>query len=267
MAQEHPADHEFSTPILYTGAAEYDQQNGLDGPELPFYRALARETGGPGLDLACGTGYLTIPLAELGLEITGVDISPEMLDHARQKSATHAIRWLLHDCRTLDLGQQFRLITLTGNAFQEFLTRADQEALLGTIRRHLAPGGLFAFETRFPKPGALFDVATPAGEWSPEIPWRTYQNDEGQTVNVTTSQRHDAIRQVIEYAIYNRWQDATGQAQEQTERAVIRFVYPREMEALLHYNGLSIRDAYGDWDRQPLTNASPRMIYVCQLRA
>ena len=51
-----------------------------------------------------------------------------------------------------------------------------------------------------------------------------------------------------------------------TERTTLRRVYPQEMEALLHYNGLAIRVAYGDWDRWPLTAESPRMIYVCQLR-
>ena len=139
--------------------------------------------------------------------------------------------------------------------------------MLSVVRRHLAPGGLFAFETRFPRPGTLFDVTTPVGEWSPEIPWRSYENAQGQTVNVSTTQRHNAIRQTVEYAIHNRWQDAEGRAQVLTEHATLRFVYPREMEALLHYNGLTIRDAYGDWDHQPLTNASPRMIYVCRLRA
>jgi SAM-dependent methyltransferase len=266
MDQEFSSDHELSTPEIYTGAADYDLQNGQGGPELPFFGALARETGGPGLDLACGTGFLTIPLAEAGLEMTGVDISPEMLDHARHKSAARSIRWLLDDCRTLDLGQQFRLITLTGNAFQAFLTRADQEGLLVGVRRHLAPGGLFAFETRFPRPGALFAVDTPEGEWSPEIPWRSYENAEGQAVSVSTTQRHHAVRQIVEYAIHNRWRDAEGQDQLLTEKATLRFVYPREMEALLHYNGLTIRNAYGDWDHQPLTNTSPRMIYVCQLR-
>ena len=51
-----------------------------------------------------------------------------------------------------------------------------------------------------------------------------------------------------------------------TERTTLRLVYPQEIEALLHYNGLAIRDAYGDWDRRPLTGESPRMIYACQLR-
>src|SRR6476661_7362247 len=57
----------------------------------------------------------------------------------------------LADARALDLGERFQLIYLTGNAFQAFLTRADQEALLERVRAHLHDDGLFAFETRNPR--------------------------------------------------------------------------------------------------------------------
>lgn len=258
-------DTRFSEYLEYTGAEEYDLENGLDGPELPFYLGLARETGGPALDLACGTGYLTIPLAQAGLTVTGVDLASEMLDLARRKSGDLPVRWVQADCRTLDLGERFNLVTLTGNAFQEFRTRADQEGLLGTVRQHLAPHGLFAFETRFPRASELLTPEALAGEWSPETVWRTFEDDEGRTVTVSTSQRHDAIAQTVEYIVYRRWQE-DGQERVVTERAVLRFVYPREMEALLHYNGLAVREVYGDWDRSPLTGNSPRMIYVCTLR-
>jgi SAM-dependent methyltransferase len=249
----------------YTDAEEYDRENGTSGPDLDYYLDLARTTRGPGLDLACGTGFLTIPFARLGLTMVGVDRAPEMLALARRKAGTLPIRWVQADCRTLDLGAQFRLITLTGNAFQEFLTREDQEGLLGAVRRHLAPDGLFAFETRFPRPSALLTAAALDGSWSDETVWRTFTDEAGRVVTVATAQRYDALRQTAEYVIHRRWQ-ANGRDEARTERATLRFVYPQELEALLHYNGLAIRHAYGDWDRRPLTNNSPRMIYVCHPR-
>ena len=185
---------EPTTPEEYDDPAEYDLENGLDGPELPFYLSLAQATGGPVLDLACGTGFLTIPLARLGLAVTGVDLAPGMLDHARSKAGGLPIRWLHADCRALDLGERFRLITLTGNAFQAFLTRADQQGLLGGVARHLASDGRFAFETRFPRPSALFAADVPDGAWSAEAVWHSYVNAHRQTVTVSTMQRHDALR-------------------------------------------------------------------------
>jgi ubiquinone/menaquinone biosynthesis C-methylase UbiE len=250
---------------LYTGAEEYDLENGLYDASLPFYTAVGAEVGGPGLDLACGTGFLTIPLAEHGLAMTGVDRAPEMLDLARRKAEHLPIRWVLVDILALELSEQFRLVTLTGNAFQEFLTLADQEGLLGTVRRHLAPNGLFAFETRFPRPSELLTVDALTGEWSEESVWRQFENEDGQMVTVSTAQRHNVVRQTVDYVIHRRW-ESDGKPESETESATLRFVYPREMEALLHHNGFTIREAYGDWDRQPLTSQSPRMIYVCRLR-
>lgn len=249
----------------YDDAEGYDLENGLSGPDLDYYLDLAREIGGPGLDLACGTGFLTIPFAKSGLAMTGVDRASAMLDHARHKAGALPIRWLRADCRALDLGERFRLVTLTGNAFQEFLTRADQEGLLGTARRHLAPDGIFAFETRFPRASDLLTAAALEGNWSEETEWRRYENTGGQLVTVSTAQRHDAVRQTVEYVIHQRWHE-DGRAEVRTERTTLRLVYPQEMEALLHYNGLAIRDAYGDWDRRPLTGQGPRMIYVCRAR-
>jgi SAM-dependent methyltransferase len=248
----------------YTGAEEYDRENGTSGPDLDYYLDLARATGGPGLDLACGTGFLTIPFAEAGLAMTGVDRAPEMLELARRKTGGLPIRWVEADLLTLDLGEQFRLVTLTGNAFQEFLTLDDQEGLLGAARRHLAPDGLFAFETRFPKPSALLSADTPPGEWSAETPWRKFTDEQGRNVTVSTAQRNDLLRQTVDYVIHRRWQE-DGRDEVRSESTTLRFVYPREMEALLRYNGFTIRDAYGDWDRSPLSNASSRMIYVCGL--
>ncbi len=250
----------------YDDPAEYDLENGLDGPELPFYLSLAQETGGPVLDLACGTGFLTIPLAEAGLAVTGVDVAQNMLDHARRKAGALPIRWLHADCRTLDLGECFRLITMTGNAFQAFITRADQEGLLGSVARHLAPDGRFAFETRFPRPSTLFATDVPAGEWSAEAVWRSFVDAQGRAVTVSTAQRHDALRQTVEYRLYRRYQ-AGAHPEMHTSRTTLRFVYPQEMESLVHYNGFAIEHAYGDWDRRPLAGDSPRMIYVCRLRA
>lgn len=157
-------------------------------------------------------------------------------------------------------------MTLTGNAFQEFRTRRDQEALLGTVRRHLAQGGLFGFETRFPRASDLLTPAALAGEWSEETVWRRYENARGQAVTVSTVQHYDAVRQLVEYVIHQRLHE-DGCAEVRTERTILRFVYPQEMEALLHYNGLVIREVYGDWDCRPLSGGSPRMIYVCRLRA
>src|SRR5829696_4102446 len=137
----------------YADPAEYDRRDSSD-TGVAFYASLAQETGGPVLEVACGTGRVAIPIARQGFAVTGLDVIPAMLDRARFKAeaADLPVRWVEGDARSFDLGEErFQLIFLTGNAFQAFLTNADQEALLGRVRAHLHDEGLFAFETRNPR--------------------------------------------------------------------------------------------------------------------
>ncbi len=112
---DHNNLEEFADPV------DYDHQDSSD-TGLAFYTALAQEAGSPVLEIACGTGRISIPIARLGFAVTGLDIVPGMLEQARRKSIGLPIRWVEGDARTFDLGEQFRLIFLTGNAFQAFLT-------------------------------------------------------------------------------------------------------------------------------------------------
>src|SRR5215217_3067331 len=143
---DHDNLEEYADPV------DYDRQDSSD-TGVAFYAALARETGGPVLEIACGTGRVAIPIARQGFAVTGLDLVPGMLELARSKSAGLPVRWVEGDARTFGLGGRFRLVFLTGNAFQLFLTNADQEALLGRVRAHLHEDGLFAFETRNPRWG------------------------------------------------------------------------------------------------------------------
>ena len=133
----------------FSDAANYDLEDASD-TGIAFYTALAQETGGPVLEIACGTGRVSVRIARLGFSVTGLDIVPGMIERARSKSVGLPTRWIVDDALTFDLGEQFRLIFLTGNSFQAFLTNADQEALLQRVYAHLHDEGLFAFENAQP---------------------------------------------------------------------------------------------------------------------
>ena len=179
---EHDNLEEFADPVNYDRADTGDAG-------VAFYSALAREAGGPVLELARGTGRVTIPVAKTGLPVTGVDIVPGMLARARSKSAGLPVRWLEGDARTFDLGERFRLVFLTGNAFQAFVTNDEQAAVLRRVHAHLDDEGLFAFETRNPLfPGmktreGFFVTLETLGE---EMRRPSYVNADGHEVHVTT---------------------------------------------------------------------------------
>jgi len=110
-------------------------------PDGPFYLSLTRQLGGKVLELGCGTGRYTIPLAERGVDITGLDIMPQMLARAKSKAKNLSIRWVEEDVRTFHLNEQFDLIIETGGTFQHLLMHADQEAMLQRVHKHLKQDG------------------------------------------------------------------------------------------------------------------------------
>jgi SAM-dependent methyltransferase len=261
---DHNNLEEFADPHTY------DIEDSSD-TGIAFYTALAQETGGPVLEIACGTGRVSIPIARLDFAVTGLDIVPGMLELARSKSAGLPTRWVEGDARTFDLGEQFRLIFLTGNAFQAFLTRADQEALLGRVRAHLHDDGLFAFETRNPRWNAATTSTT--GElWAnletreQEEEGQNYTDSSGRDVRVSRTQVYDHVAQILHWTTYRRWREG-DQEQTKMTRIAVRFTFPQELAALLYYNGFTIIRQYGDWNLEPLSAASTSIISVCRKRA
>ncbi|MFS0690164.1 class I SAM-dependent methyltransferase [Sporosarcina sp. 179-K 8C2 HS] len=112
------------------------------------------------LELACGTGRLTIPMAQRGFQMIGVDLHEGMLARAKLKAAEQgvAIKFVQQDCTQLNIPVKSSLVFMTGNSFQHFLTNEAQDALLQSVRKHLVDEGVFIFDTRNPVLGELSDV-------------------------------------------------------------------------------------------------------------
>ncbi|MBI1257115.1 MAG: methyltransferase domain-containing protein [Chloroflexi bacterium] len=263
----HSTKHESDTMIDYDSFEEfrdpvtYDVECDAFADDFPCIEQWAQTLGGPLLDLACGTGRMSLHMAALGYTVTGVDLIPEMIAHARLKAAQRAlsVEWVVADARSFQLNQQFPLIFMLMNAFQFLLTREDHEAMLARVREHLQPGGCFIFETRNPSPRNLFQVRHPEGEQF-TLP------DGGQLVS-TEEQVYDPLTQIQHYTGTRRFTYADGQQKVKTMRVALRYVFPQEMETLLFHNGFQIRTVYGDWQQNPLTANSRAMIYVCERRA
>ena len=266
---DHDNLEEYADPVDYDW--RYSSDTGV-----AFYSALAREAGGPVLEIACGTGRVAIPIARQGFAVTGLDVVPAMLDRARFKAeaAGLSVRWVEDDARRFDLdSERFRLIFLTGNAFQAFLTNADQEALLGRVRAHLHDEGLFAFETRNPHwrtsegrdedPDGLFVYLETRAEEEALPP---HTDAHGREVRESRSCTYDHVAQVLHWTSYQSWHEGGAQERTKTTRIALRYTFPQELAALLHHNGFTIARRYGDWDGEPLTAASPSIIVVCRKR-
>jgi ubiquinone/menaquinone biosynthesis C-methylase UbiE len=251
---------EFQDPVNY----DLEEIPGSD-ERIAMIREAVSAQGSTTLELACGTGVVTLPLAAAGQHTAGVDLSRPMLEHARAKAAVMGLEvrtsWHHADACQVRLPERFASAVLTGNAFQAFLTDADQRALLATVRAHLEPGGLFVFETRNPSGHALHDITA----WEP---WFDYRSAEGHRVRVGGTQRWPAATRVLHWTTERRWTDAvTDELHRRTTHIACRFTPPDELAALLAEAGFSIERQFGDWDGSALTASSREIVSLCRRAA
>src|SRR5262245_48448069 len=133
--------------------------------DVGFYVDVAREYGGPVLELACGTGRVLIPTARAGVDITGIDTAERMLAVCRGRllaeSPQTQSRARVHrgDMRSFDLPRKFQLITIPFRAFQHLLGVDEQLGCLRAILRHFAPEGRLVFDLFNP---SIHNLAKPA---------------------------------------------------------------------------------------------------------
>ena len=198
-------------------------------------------------------------MAIQGIELTGLDIVPGMISHAKSKAKDLAIEWVIEDARTFNLGRRFKFIFESGATFQHLLERSDQEAMLAHVRDHLTDDGRFVVSSIFPHADVVVDEVN-------EQQWFTYHTHEGREVRVSGTQHYDALRQIKTETAYRKWHDNQGNEVVKVAPLELRYTYPQEMESLVHHNGFMVVERYGDMDFSPLTAESDHLIYVCTKR-
>jgi len=227
--------------------------------DLPFWRSLASESGGAVLDLGAAAGRVTLDLARDGHRVTAVDVDPAMIDRIRQSLAedsdlSNRVRCVTADIRSLDLDERFGLVILPMNTLQAFRDRDDQLSVLRTARRHLAEGGVFAFDVTMADLEALEDVV---GRVLDDV---VHHDPSG--VTLTHRARFDEVDPRSGTVGFTLLIDEDGTRFER--RHTVHLFTPNELWALLADAGLRPQAAYGDFDGTPLEDDSERQIYRCE---
>lgn len=238
---------------LYDDADLYDLVAPRDEAMERFYTEAA---GGPGrrtLDLACGSGRFTIPLAASGAQVTGVDLAPQMLAQARKSLTTHGLdaRLLQGDMRSLELGERFDAIIIAANSLLHLHTEDDLRRAFSSIRRHLAPNGVFAFDVFVPSAHLLSLPADARHDMG------QFEHPKLGQVTVEETIAYDPITQISRSDWY--WSTPTDRDFRHT-RLDLRQIYPQELPLLLDLGGLKLADRFGDFDRAPLTSHTFRQV-------
>ncbi len=212
------------------------------GPDVDFYRALARECGGPVLELGCGTGRVLRAIAADGVPCTGLDASPEMLDRLAREAP--GVRTVQADMRDFDLGERFALVFSAFRPFQHLTTIEDQLGCLRSVARHLAPGGCLAFDVFLPSP--RIHVAE-----EPETVDLEFEQD-GEQVARHTAVWRDAATQVQRVRFrYVASREGKVVREDVTELSM-RWFWRYELEHLMVRAGFEA-EIFGDFTRGPIT--------------
>ncbi|HZG15458.1 MAG TPA: class I SAM-dependent methyltransferase [Candidatus Bathyarchaeia archaeon] len=248
---------------MYQWADFYDLTNrGVPG-DVEFYVDLAKQAEGEILELACGTGRVTIPIAEAGLPITGLDMSVEMLRRAEKKAAEKGvldkIDFIQGDMRQFELEKQFSLIMIPFRSFLHLLHIQEQMKALTAIRKHLAPDGKLALNVFVPKISHLY-------EESEKMSLRgMYPLESGEQVAMWDFTRYDHFQQLSEVTrTYERLSPDGIVTEKAVGRFTLRYIFPTELHHLLRLNGFKVVQRYGSFAKTAFDQYSTELIIVAE---
>ncbi len=255
--------------ILYRVMAEfydfvppYCQRN-----DVGFYVDLAKSCGGPALELGCGTGRITLPIAAAGIDIVGLDYSPAMLEVASQKllrlsaEVCRRVCLLQGDMRNFNYEESFALIIVPFHGFQHLLTVEDQLACLNSIQGCLQKNGTLVIDAFNPNLSYLLEEKY-LQEWGDE-PEFTMPDGRRVQRRFRTLQR-DLSRQLLDIDMIHYIYHPDGREEKLTDRIAMRYFFRYELEHLISRGGFAVKAVYGDYDHHPFATGAAEIIVVAE---
>lgn len=239
---------EYSSPLIYE--SEYG------GYTDDFDIFCGAVTKGEALDIACGTGRITLKLAEIGLKCTGIDTSDLMLGLAKEKTKHRGfdITYLNVDMRNFNLNKKFDLLTMAGNSFQALLTEKDQFSCLSSIASHMHEKSLFIMNTRNTTDDEMRDVEQ--FEY-----WHDFIDDKNQLVKVYGMQVFDPKTNIVKYTTKRSWQSF-----DTLTEVELKFTNLMDLSKILKQSGLEIVETYGDFMKTPFDPVNSKDIILIYKR-
>lgn len=240
----------YARPSLHVEA--YDALHGAipGGSDLDFFHALAERVGGPVLELGCGSGRLTIPLAEAGFEIVGLDRSAPMLERAEARRARlppevrRRVRFVEGDMTDFRLGRRFELIFAAFRVFMSLLDSESQRRSLAAIRRHLRSDGRLSIDLFDPR----FDLLAPGLQPGQSRMEGVHPVSGNRVVAVAVERDNDPIRQILteQWRFVEEARDGSI-LREESEELRLRWTFRHEMRHLLELAGFEVLAEYSDY--------------------
>ncbi|MBO1752550.1 class I SAM-dependent methyltransferase [Actinotalea sp. BY-33] len=233
MRYDDPSSPMFSSEVL--------------APTVDFLAELAGD--GPALELAIGTGRVAVPLSERGVPVTGIELSPPMVEQLRRKASAAEIPVILGDMASTRVEGTFSLVYLVFNTLGNLRTQDEQVACFRNAARHLSPDGHFVIELGVPGIRRF-----PPGQTA--VPFEVTDRHTGlDTFDMATQQGTSHH--------YSREDDGTYRY----STSNFRFVWPAECDLMAKLAGLEPAGRWADWNRSPFTSESTSHISAWSLPA
>ena len=253
-------DDPYANPTLYD--LEYADHN----EDIQYYVSLARNSGGRVLELGCGTGRLTLPIARAGVQIDGIDLAEGMLEGLRLKVGAepapiaNRIRFFPGDFREppAHLRTDYAAVIWPFNALHHCRDGEDVRRTLEAAKARMRPGALLAF-----------DLYLPDRELYDRDPDQTYEHRifsdprTGQPLHTWERGWWDEPTK-IHHVVYT-YKSSTGTAEHCHLK--LRMFERKEILALLEHAELEIVDSYEDFSGAPLKRHSLKWVVTCRCRA
>jgi SAM-dependent methyltransferase len=237
-------------------------------PDVSFFVEAAKAAGSPVLEIGCGTGRILIPTAQAGIDVVGLDLSPEMLAVCRKRlrqedlAVQSRVELVQADMRTFDLGRRFTLATLPFRPFQQLITVDEQLSCLMSIRPHLVDGGRVVLDVFNPSLDAL--AGPQEGQEIGDEP--EFSTPDGRrVVRRHRIVAHDRFTQVnhVELIYYVTHPD--GREERLVHAFPMRYLFRFEVEHLLARCRFDVEQLYASFDKSAYGSRYPGdLIFVAR---
>jgi ubiquinone/menaquinone biosynthesis C-methylase UbiE len=261
---------------LYRHPEEYDLEHLGDSEDVEFYVSLVRRLQPRKvLELGCGTGRITLPLAEQGaqlaFDVTGLDSQAEMLETAKKRQleappkVRESLRLIQGDMRTWQSESAFDLIVIPCSSISHLLTLQDQLTVWNQCRRNLRPGGRFVVEITMPNMATFADSFNVPPRALVEIDVDKSDESDGVRFIRRKTSRYLSHEQCAQTRfLYEKYQNG---------RAIDGYIddfaghvfFPRELQLLFIHTGFEVEQTLGDYRGRPLKPNSPLIIMIGKL--
>lgn len=242
----------------------YDLDNrDIVNDDIPFYTGYAREQRGTVLELGCGTGRVAMALAAEGFDVTGLDLSEDMLDIFRKKLSkcpeiADKITIVHGNMANFRLDRKFAMIIAPFRAFQALTEDADIVNCLYLVRNHLADGGIFIVNVFNP-----YGVLDESWCYPETVQWERYDNASGcHVVKKHWGDKIDVGNQVIypHFAYEVTYPD--GRQERIVNDLKLKYYYHDQLRKVVETAGLTIREEFSWYDKSPINGRE--IILVCE---